>query len=510
MGNGVTTVQAPIADSWRLGGASAVLLSMIGFEPTGEDQAAILRCRKRFKLVVGGGQAGKSKEAAADHVIHVFEDRHRNPGKTLLYWLGAADYEGGRGEGDYIIENFRRIGYEVEDSKRVDPGRIVIHLNAEDAKRDRQPFMVVETKSGKDPRTLAMFSPRGIIVCEASQIDLETYFKCLERVTASGGWLHLSGTYEFGSHGWYPGMAATWKHGTEEQQSFVLPSPTNKHVYPGGINDPKIQLLKRESSDAFFLERIMGEVATPKGVVFDEFRAHIHVRDLVYDPDLPVYIWTDPGYNHPYAVEIAQMAVGEQIRIIDEIFERGKTTDDIIDICMSRPWWKNPSKTLVIDPNYAEQHQGTHSVAEIWLAKTQLATLGVRVGISEGTERLNTFLKVNPLTGEPGIVFDPRCKGILSELGAYPSPFYEQPRWEVYSYKTDRDGNVVPGDPDDKFNDGVKATIYGIVEHFGLVRYGESEHFTMKRHGASSGRPGTSDMEGFRAKYGIFKSDPVI
>jgi len=480
---------APIADPWRLGPASALLLKMIGFEPTGPDQAAILRCRKRFVLVVGGGQAGKSRSAAASHVIHVYEDRHRNPGATLLYWLVAADYERVRAEWNYIIENFRRLGYAVDDSKRVDPGRIVIHLNAKDAKDDKKPFMIVETKSGKDPRTLAMFSPHGIIVCEASQIDLDTYFKCLERVTASGGWLHMSGTYEYGSAGWYPGMAASWKHGTEEQQSFVLPSPTNKHVYPGGVNDPKIQLLKRESSDAFFLERIMGEVAAPKGAVFaDEFRAHIHIRDLIYDPELPLYIWTDPGYNHPYAVEIAQMAPNGQIQMKDEVFERGKTTDDIIAICMSRPWWKNPHKTLVIDPNYAEQHQGTHSVAEIWLAKTQLATMGVKVGIDEGTERLKTFLKVNPLTGEPGIVFDPRCKGVLSELGAYPSPFYETPRWEIYSHKTDREGNVIPGDPDDKYNDGIKATIYGIVQHFGLVHYGESEHFTMKRHGGGSAK----------------------
>ena len=78
-------------------------------------------------------------------------------------------------------------------------------------------------------------------------------------------------------------------------------------------------------------------------------------------------------------------------------------------------------------------------------------------------------------------------------------PFSEQPRWEVYSYKTDRDGNVVPGDPDDKFNDGVKATIYGIVQHFGLVHSGESEHFTMTRYGG-----GTADMRARRRdRYGM-------
>ena len=127
-------------------------------------------------------------------------------------------------------------------------------------------------------------------------------------------------------------------------------------------------------------------------------------------------------------------------------------------------------------------------------------------------------MKVNPLSGEPGIVFNgalrpdangvmkPACAGILSELGAYPSPFYESPRWEIYSNKTDREGNVIAGDPDDKFNDAVKATIYGIVQHFGLVHYGESEHFTMSRYGT---RSGMADMEGFRKKHGIFNPNPV-
>src|SRR3990167_5027671 len=121
------TTPAPVADPWRLGEASAVLMRMIGFEPTGEEQARILRCRKRFVAVAGGGQAGKSRSAAASHVIHVFEDVHRNPGKTLLYWLVAADYERVRGEWNYIIENFRRLGYEVDASKRLDPGQITIY-----------------------------------------------------------------------------------------------------------------------------------------------------------------------------------------------------------------------------------------------------------------------------------------------------------------------------------------------------------------------------------------------
>ena len=450
---------------------------MIGFEPHSEAQAAILRCRKRFKLVVGGGQAGKSIEATADHAIHVFEDKQRRPGKTLLYWLLAADYERNRREWDYLGENFRNFGYTVDASKDIHPGRMEVRIS----KKDRRPLLVAETKSGKDPRTLSMYSPDGIIICEASQIDFETYWKAQERVTASGGWLHLSGTYET-SYGWYPGLAAAWEHGSADEQSFRLPSPTNKYVYPGGVNDPKLQYLKRNSSDAFYLEKVMGIASPPAGRVFKEFRADIHIRQVEYDPDLPLYIWDDPGYGHAHAIEIAQVAPGGQVRVFDEIYDRGFTTEDLIKVCLDRPWWKNPHKTLVIDPNYATQHQGTHSVAEIWLERTQLATMGVKVGIMDGIERFKTFLKVNPLTGAPGIVFAPRCKGVLSELGAYPSPFYDPPRWEVYSWKVDKDGNMAGDSPDDRYNDGVKAVTYGIVERFGLVVPEGSEYFVMKRH----------------------------
>lgn len=479
----MTTTQVPpqTDDPWKLGLVSAAFMKMIGFAPTGEEQAAILRCRKRSKLVVGGGQSGKSMEAGADFIVHILEDRTKQPEGTLLYWLLAADYERTRREFGYIADNLMAIGLPVEASKRLDPGEIRVQF-----KRERKPRILIETKSGKDPRTLSMFSPHGIIICEASQVDVVAYHKCLERVTASGGWIHMSGTYEYGSFGWYPGLAGAWAHGSTDEQSFVLPTPTNKYLFPGGLNDPKIQKLKRDTSDQFFNEKIMGIATPPQGRVFSEFRPDVHIRPVVYNPDLPLYIWDDPGYGHAHAIEIAQIASGGQVQIFDEIYQRGRITEDLIDVVINRPWWKNPQKTLVIDPNYATQHQGTHSMAEIWLAPPAgLATAGVKVGIMDGIERLKSFLKINPLTGVPGIVFDPDCKGILSELGAYPSPFSpeEQPRWEVYSWKTDGEGKLQGDNPDDRYNDGCKAVIYGLVEHFGLVETGDNSFFPMTRYG---------------------------
>jgi hypothetical protein len=40
----------------------------------------------------------------------------------------------------------------------------------------------------------------------------------------------------------------------------------------------------------------------------------------------------------------------------------------------------------------------------------------------------------------------------------------------VYTWRTDRDGNVVGKTPRDAFNHGVKAITYGLVSNFGFAR----------------------------------------
>ena len=462
-------------------------MKLIGFEPTGEEQAAILRCRKRYKLVAGGEQSGKSYCASADFIIHFFEDRQARPGEPLLYWLVAADYDRTKAEFNYIADFLTRLGFHVDPSKVVNPGLIEVRVS----KKDEKPFCRIETKSGKDPRTLSMFAPNGIIGCESSQLDLDTYFKCLARLAPKNGWFHMAGTFE-GSLGWYPGLAKAWSFGTQNEQSFRLPATTNWHLYPQGIETPTLKRLREDArtgySDAFFLERIMGIASPPKNIVFDEFRPDIHIRDLEYDPFLPVIICHDPGYSHANAIEILQVQQ-EQVCVIDEIWRHGVGTTDLIGVCMKRPWWKG-EKSLVIDPHYATQHQGDRSVAEIWLALTGLVNTAVRVKIAAGTERMKTYLKVDVLSGKPGIVFNgrlrpdeatgamrPTCAGVLSELGAYPSPLDGQTH--VYSNKVDAEGNVTGDGPVDRFNDGCKAIIYGLVAEFGLVQdEGNAEYVT--------------------------------
>ena len=435
------------------------LFSRVGFEPT-EKQIPIIECRKRFILVAGGEQAGKSMIASKYLVSRFLETE-----ESGLYWLVAADYERTRAEFDYLVQDFATLGILAEVSKRVDPGRIVLA----DGTR-------IETKSAKDPRTLAMRAPDGIIGCEASQLDLESFHRLRGRCAPKRGWLFLAGTFD-GSLGWYPQLFQTWQYGTDEEQSFSLPSYSNQYLYPEGKSDPEILKLKAMASDEFFMERIEGIPSPPQGLVFSEFRPDIHISDTAeWSVGDPVYLWMDPGYAGAYAVEVVQEING-QICVIDEIYEQGLITKEIIEIAQSRPWWKDVQGGVIDIAGY--QHQAMSAPAEIWMEETGLYLSGQKIKINDGTERLKGFLKSDPQTNAPKLIVNPKCEGILSEFGAVPNPFDGQTR--AYRWKVDRDGNIVGEQPDDKNNHGVKAVIYGLVDRFGYGHLGINSVIKVKR-----------------------------
>ena len=445
------------------------LYDIVGFTPH-EEQIPFLACEKRNCLLAGGEQGGKSINLSKKFLAKWGEDqgKHDNHGDginpPLLYWLIGSSYGETIKEFTYIADDLRALGMPVKQSTRVDPGSIEIKFPDE-----RKPRLRIETKSATDITKMSKDSPHGIIICEPGQVDVLVFDRAQGRITPMNGWLLMGGTFET-SVGWFVQLWEAWQSGADDRQSFSLPSWTNKAIYPGGRNDPKILDLERHSSDQFFMERIAGRPVPPKGLVFSEFRADIHIKDLQYIRGEHVYIGEDPGYgsDSAHAVEICHIIDG-QVQVFDEIFERGLTTEEIIVICKARPWWyerDHAGITFVSDPNYRNQHHSMTSVEEQWLKDTGLVARGDKIRINEGTERLKGFLKPDPIFRIPKVVFSPLAKGVLSEFGVSPNPFDKQVR--PYKWKTDREGTIVGETPDDKWNHGIKALIYLITEHFGI------------------------------------------
>jgi len=290
----------------------------------------------------------------------------------------------------------------------------------------------------------------------------------LGRAAEKRGWILLSGTFE-SSLGWYPELYSRWAApNDEEAESFSLPTWSNLAIFPGGEQDPEIIRLKTNTPKEIYLERYGGIPCPPTGRVFNEFSNKIHAgvsEFYQFDPTLPVYLWIDPGYAYAYAVEVAQKK-GEDIVIIDEIFERGLVTSDIITICKQKTWWEKVIGGAV--DIAGTQHQAQPAVVETWRKEAGIELAHKKILVRDGIERVKSYLKVNPITNKPLLHINAKCRGLISEMGGCPNPITKQTA--VWQYRRDNAGNVISPDPEDRNNHAAKALAYGLVN---LVGYSE-------------------------------------
>ena len=422
------------------------------------EQAAIIFCDER-EILGGGGERGGKSYVAADYFNVRFW-------MGDLYWIAGRDYDRCHEEFEYIARAMKVLG-------AVSPEDIHTPLNGQWSLK-LATGATVKTWSLKDWLKVGMEAPDGIIVCEVAQLTHTEYTRLCDRTAEKRGWVLGTGTFE-GSLGWFPEMWKQYQLPGQQGKSFSLPSWSNKHAFPGGYDDPEIQRLKDKYPEDYFLERFGGVPCPPKGLVFPEFRYLIHVKEMEIE-DAPIYLWVDPGYAGAYAVEVVQI-VGETVRLVDEVYEQGLVTEQIIDVCMHKPWWRLVAGGAV--DIAARQHQAMPAVAEIWSQKAHLSLTSNRVEEAEGRERLHTFLTVNPIDHQPRFFVSPNAQGILSEFGVCPNPFTKEAA--PYRWKEDRAGTVIGEHPEDKNNHGIKGVIYGLIDRFGYVARNQSKYTEIHR-----------------------------
>lgn len=370
-----------------------------------------------------------------------------------LYWIVGPDYEQSRAEFDYVLEDLQRL--ELVRGERVS--------------KPRQGSWGIETvvggqiitKTSADVLKLASVAPDGILMAEAAQQEYESYLRLRGRVSEKRGPLFLVGTFE-SSLGWYAELWKKWQvENADGGRSFSLPTWSNTNIFPGGREDPEIKALEASYPKEKFDERFGAVPCPPSGLVFREFSYFEHVDEQAdWWPEVGVQLWVDPGYAYAYAVEAVQIIRGCDVHgndvcvhVIDEVYERGRTAQEIIAMVKGKPWWRDV-RALVMDAA-SKQHPGADAQADIWYQETGLIAVTNKVPIVDGILRLRTFLK-NPETQRPRLYHHPRCQGVIQEYG-------------LYRYATDSARAPATEIPIDRDNHAIKALTYGLVANFGFV-----------------------------------------
>ncbi len=199
-----------------------------------------------------------------------------------------------------------------------------------------------------------------LIMDEIAQIEPWVLLEIImPAVVQQNGWSFLIGTpigESWATRAYREAQIREERRGEKNPfEEWIFPSWLNTAEFPLGLNDPKIVQLERTMTHEAFMEQICAQPQKSRYVIYKEFNEDIHGRKCEFDPDLPVYLTIDPSTGvNPYAV-LAIQDYGSMVKVIDEVYEIGKISYDIIQECSTRIWWSSVIDAIVDDASPQEK-----------------------------------------------------------------------------------------------------------------------------------------------------------
>ena len=413
-------------------------------------------------IVAGGEGSGKSQHSAIFAKLRAEFDRlHYGPD---LIWIIGADYDDAFRELDLI--------HDIEEMlDNVAPGGW--HHPKEGKDRSwviTRTGIRYETLSAKDPTKIGRLEPDGIILSEASRLTSEVWDRAYGRLARTEhSWLFSTGSFET-SIGPFAAQYGTGRGpNTNRMRSISLHAGSNTHVYPGGRDDPRLMERKANMSPARYSERFEGRPAPPRGIVVPTFRRDLHVNEfLEYDPEIPVWLFVDPG-TLCYCVLFVQL-VGQEVQVIEEIYANALSPEEIVRTAQRMEGWKYVQRSgHVIDFAARASTGGEKSPWQAWhkLTGISMNMLERQMKVDDKAERILTLCQIDPTTGRPALQVHPRCTGLIAECGAGESPLSDL-GLGIWMRSMHHDGSV--GAILSKNDHACSALAYGTTHHFGTLR----------------------------------------
>ncbi len=457
----------------------------IEFHP---EQLAIVKHADRFPVIGGGERGGKSFTTAAIMLPHIILLPFIKPGKFLTedgkvrfdpntdaprnpdFLLYGPTYAEPRQEFQLLEAWLRKLG-KLPDGRR--------HMSKpQDGpwKMVTTDGVVIATWSMEDPTSIRSVDLEGAACCEAGKMPYSGIERVWGRVSSNSGFIVYSGTME-NSQQWYQDwMLMGQRENHLGIKSYSLPTYTNRHMFPGGRYDKEILHLERAYPEDVFAMRVLAEPRPPRDRVLKEITPE-HIKEVKIPSQAEIEIWIDPGYASAYAVLFVAIwdefsekpkrapkdwqpeLLGKRFHVFDELYEQGRTTDDMIELCKRHRYWKRVKNGVIDVASKAHQGNG-ESALEKWQKRTNLLW-NMRYWKEDALiERIRSSAKRGQIT------IDPKCRGLIAECGLGDPVFPEMHPWK---FLTDRDGRIAGEKPIDKWNHSAKALGYGLLQHIGQV-----------------------------------------
>lgn len=300
----------------------------VGYKPHDvQREIHAMEAYNRFIVACAGRRTGKSHMGGHRLTVEAIQAKYRKglsrTGKRAEFWIVGPEYTDGEKEFRVLYNDILKLGIPMDK-----PGT---YYNADSGQMDLSLWgggFQVHVKSAKYPNSLVGEALEGVILAEAAKLKPSVWIKFIRPMLADfHGWAFMSSTPE-GKNWFYD----VYKRGQDPADplwgSKRAPSWCNNLLFPLGRQDPEILDMSKDMSEEKFKQEIGAEFTEFVGRVFKRYETETHIGDYLYNPKLPLYIATDYGFTNPNVALFIQVDVWDNVYVIGEYYERGRTSEE--------------------------------------------------------------------------------------------------------------------------------------------------------------------------------------
>jgi hypothetical protein len=446
-------------------------------------QREVIEDDTRNQVLAAGRRAGKSNVGGHKLLPYAFAalaeaESLAEADQRREYWIIGPEYSDSEKEFRVVYNSLRRLGVPFDKPGTYNnPHTGDMHISLWDG------AFLVNAASAKYPESLVGEGLSGVILSEAAKLKPSTWPKFIRPMLSDfEGWAFMSSTPE-GRNWFYRAWQAGQDPLREDWRSWRIPAWENPYVYKNmkirgpvadaairalqaarrrkvipdrlplisGLThlftddewesmidktwsdvglalglDPELVSLILDLSDELFNQEIASQFNEFVGRVFKEFDEQVHVGDFAYEPSWSTYAALDYGFTNPFVWLLIQVDPhGEQIRVIDEYYETGKTTEEAGSEIVGRGL--APGSLLGFYPDPAEPDRSRQLSGLL----SKPAFPGTGGAIADRLEWIRRKLKPDekiahlPMDHDewvPQLMINRRCKETIREFNIYRYP----------------------------------------------------------------------------------------
>lgn len=368
--------------------------------------------KSRFKVVVAGRRWGKTQLAKISMLKYARV-------KNRLIWYVAPSY---------------RMAKQImwPEILSAIPRRWIDKINETSLTIKLVNGTRIELKGADNPDSLRGVGIHFLVMDEVQDISPESWTKVLRPTLAStGGHALFIGTPKA-----YNFLYELYALGQKEENiklgrwiSWQFPTKTSPF-----IPQDEIDAAMHDMDEKSFNQEFNASFETMSGRVYHPFDRKIHIRNVAFDPEKPIWVGQDFNID-PMSSVILQPQEDGTIHAIDEIVLRGSNTEEVCDELEKRYWRYTKQVYLFPDPaGQYRQHARGESDLDIFrergFAKQRFHRK--HPPVADRVNAVNRMLKA--ADGKVRLLVDPKCKHLISSL--------EQTIYKRGSREIDKDADI--------------------------------------------------------------------